>query len=213
MDRCDLWSASGFGLRRWRCRSRVLGSYVEDDPAAYPASYALLLTKLGVLLAALLVLMPAGILTWLAASSLADAVLRGALGFPSIPVDPYPTPYYAVNTSLSLLLVATLALLVYGSFTFFVTIVARSGMSGFAAGVISPLFLWVLKSNLLAWVLPNAHLENLFAHAVGYAPMIAASSQLFGREVGAWASTSCLLGFFSIFVGTSFVIFERRDVS
>jgi len=173
--------------------------------ARSPSRAGPLVAKIAVLVTTLVVLVPAGVLTWVGSASLVDAVTAGVAGPPEQATEP--------SVSLAVILVATMTTIVYGALALLVTVAARSATAGLVAGILAPLVFRIIRSSLLAWVLPNVHLDNVFAQTIGHGALIARSAQLLGSEVPAAVSCTVLAAMVALFVAAALAIFIRRDVS
>jgi len=177
--------------------------------ARTPSRTLVQLIKIGVLLTTLVVLVSLGIGTWLGSSTLVDVAIGGA---PTEP-DEITLATRGPAVSLAVIWVAMLTMIVYGSVTFLAIVLSKSAAGGLVTGVLAPLIFHIVRSRLLAWVLPNVHLQNIFAHAVGDDVLIDGMTRLLGYDVPARASGAILAAMVALCLVSAAALFTRRDVT
>lgn len=157
-----------------------------------------------------------GALTLLAitAAGLVIAALAWALGvalFGSVVLDRLSAPAAAAEALR--IAGALVELSFYGALGMTAALITRSPLVGAIVAVVAPapLYLVTFLGHLPALVLPNVHLQNLYAFTAGEAKLLAAAAAMFGTDVSPLLSLGVVALYVALLAALSCALLERRD--
>lgn len=167
--------------------------------------YPVVLAKIAIISVTLALICAAAVALWLFSSAITRRLLLGNV--------PFGAPVAPPSDAAWRFLIAVCEGLWGGLIAIAGTIITRSMLSGFGAGMLVPLLTQALASDLMAAWNPAVHFMNIRAGLTGSLAASTGFRDLYGLHMGGIGSALVLLIYAILVTGVSAWVLEKQDIS